>query len=497
MTEIIVTDIRKGYYLDSVALMRMSRTIAEIDGVLEAAMMMGTPSNIEIMTDARLLKDVGKTVTGGDLVIGIRATDTITANTALANATAQLDKPSTKERVGEKWRPKTLRAAIKVAPDSNLALISVAGEFAIAEARKAIRRGLNVMIFSDNVSLSDEAELKREAQKLHRIVMGPDCGTAIINGRPLAFANIVSRGSIGIVGASGTGMQEVSSLVAQYGGGISHAIGVGGRDLKSEVGGISTLMAIEALDADPITDKMILISKPPPCEVAAKVIKRISESNKPSVICFIGGEKLSMPKNASQVFTLKDAARVAMGLSSGEAEPAPTIGTSNKGQLIKGLFSGGTLCAEAQVLLRDARQPAYSNVPIPNVSLVTTTTQGHILIDLGDDQYTQGKPHPMIDPTIRSDLMIEAFNDDLVGAVLVDVVIGYGAHPDPAGCLVNVLDQYEGTGRPPIFASVTGTEGDPQVRSWQVRKLKEAGVIVAPTNADAAAWALGFAEANI
>ena len=168
--------------------------------------------------------------------------------------------------------------------------------------------------------------------------MGPDCGTAIINGRPLAFANIVSRGSIGIVGASGTGMQEVSSLVAQYGGGISHAIGVGGRDLKSEVGGISTLMAIEALDADPITDKMILISKPPPGEVAAKVIKRISESNKPSVICFIGGEKLSMPKNASQVFTLKDAARVAMGLSSGEAEPAPTIGTSNKGPLILSLI---------------------------------------------------------------------------------------------------------------------------------------------------------------
>ena len=204
-----------------------------------------------------------------------------------------------------------------------------------------------------------------------------------------------------------------------------------------------------------------------------------------------------MPENASQVFTLKDAARVIMGLSNDEVVPTPAIDTRNSGRLIKGLFSGGTLCVEAQVLLRNARQPVYSNVPIPNISSLTTATQGHTLLDLGDDQYTQGKPHPMIDPTVRSDLMMEALKDDSVGAVLVDVVIGYGAHPDPAGHLANILDQYKRAGMPPIFASVTGTEGDPQDRSGQVRKLKEAGVIVAPTNADAVAWALGYVEASI
>ncbi len=494
MTETIVTDIRKGYYLDSVALMRMSRAIAKIDGVLEAAMMMGTPSNLGIMTDAHLLADVGKMATGGDLVIGIRAVDKTAADVALAEADTQLEKPQAGKGGGEKWHPKTLRAAVKSAPGSNLALISVAGEFAVAEARKAIQRGLNVMIFSDNVALSDEVELKLEAKNLDRLVMGPDCGTAIINGMPLAFANVVPRGSIGIVGASGTGTQEVSSLIGQYGGGISHAIGVGGRDLNSEVGAISTLMAIDALDADSITDKLVLISKPPSREVTGRVLQRISESNKPSVICFIGGSELSMPENAYQVFTLKDAARVVMGLSNDKLVLPPTIAADNNGKSIKGLFSGGTLCAEAQVILRNARQPVYSNVPIANISPLMNGSQGHTLLDLGYDQYTQGKPHPMIDPMARSDLMIAALKDESVGAILLDVVIGYGAHLDPAGLLANILKDYESVGIPIIFASVTGTEGDPQVRSRQVKRLEEAGVIVAPTNADAATWALNSVE---
>jgi FdrA protein len=374
-------------------------------------------------------------------------------------------------------------------PGANLALISVPGDFAAAEARKAIRRGLHAMIFSDNVSLADEVALKREARELGRLVMGPDCGTAIINGVPLAFANAVPRGEVGLVGASGTGTQEVSCLIAQYGGGISHAIGVGGRDLKSEVGGISTLMALDALDADLMTKRIVLISKPPPDDVAATVLARIAQSNKSAVICLIGASQMAMPANATQVFTLKAAARAALGLEDSKtATPGRAIEAAPG--LVLGLFSGGTLCAEAQVLLRAAGQAVCSNAPIPGVPRLAEANTGHALIDLGDDEYTRGRPHPMIDPSVRDEALAEALARSDVAAILIDVVIGYGAHDDPAGHLCGVLDAYSRSGGPPVIASVTGTEKDPQRRSAQIAKLEAAGVFVAPTNADAAAWAL-------
>ncbi|SVC54504.1 uncharacterized protein METZ01_LOCUS307358, partial [marine metagenome] len=273
-----------------------------MEGIEEAALMMGTPANRQIMADAGLLASAGEAAGGGDLIIGIRVGTLEDAGAALTEAVTLLDQPTISGRDGATWRPRTLRAAVKSAPMSNLALISVAGDFAIAEARKAIRRGLHAMIFSNNVGLAEEAELKREALDLGRLVMGPDCGTAIINGTPLAFANKVPRGDIGLIGASGTGTQEVSCLISQYGGGISHAIGVGGRDLKTEVGGISTLMALDALDTDPMTKKIVLISKPPPVDVASLVLDRIAGSNKPVTVCFIGACELPMPANATQVF---------------------------------------------------------------------------------------------------------------------------------------------------------------------------------------------------
>ncbi len=498
MSVTVLNEIRKGFYLDSVALMRMSRTIAGMDGIEEAAMMMGTPSNREIMADAGLLTDAGTSAGGGDLIIGIRAGTVDAAETALAEARAQLDQPTARGGDGVAWRPKTLRAAMKSMPDSNLVLISVAGDFAIAEARKAIRRGLHAMIFSDNVGLAEEAELKREAKNLGCLVMGPDCGTAIINGKALAFANVVPRGEIGIVGASGTGMQEVSCLIAQHGGGISHAIGVGGRDLKSEVGGISTLMAFDLLDADPMTTRIVVISKPPPADVASRVLERIATCDKPVIVCFIGAQELSMPANATQVFTLKAAAQAAMGLAIEETlRPETAITVPVGRRLIQGLFSGGTLCAEAQVLFASAGQTVRSNAPIPGVPTLAETNGTHVILDLGDDKYTQGKPHPMIDPSVRDDNIIAALQDPDVGVILMDVVIGYGAHDDPAGHIVEILQTHGGSDRPAIIASVTGTEADPQGRSAQMAKLQAAGVHVAPTNADATAWALAAVQSNI
>ena len=491
MTVTVLNEVRKGFYLDSVALMRMSRTIAAGEGVEEAAMMMGTPSNREIMADAGLLVDAGGAAVGGDLIIGIRAITSELAEAALIIAKAQLDQPSAKGGGGEAWRPRTLRAAVKAAPASNLALISVPGEFAVAEARKVIRRGLHAMIFSDNVGLAEEAELKREAKELGCLVMGPDCGTAIINGTPLAYANVVPRGEIGLVGASGTGTQEVSCLIAQYGGGISHAIGVGGRDLKSEVGGISTLMAVDALAEDSLTKQIVVISKLPPADVASLVLDRLAASGKPATVCFIGAEAMQMPENATQVFTLKAAAQSAMGLAAEKTyRPETAIEVASGRNLIRGLFSGGTLCAEAQVLFLAANQPVQSNAPIPGVQSVSDGYTGHTILDLGDDHYTKGKPHPMIDPSVRDDMFVAALNDENAGVVLLDVVIGYGAHEDPAGHLARLLETRSGTSEPAVIASVTGTEADPQVRSAQMAKLHAAGVHVAPTNADAAAWAL-------
>ncbi|MCG8545858.1 MAG: acyl-CoA synthetase FdrA [Alphaproteobacteria bacterium] len=497
MSAVVVNAVRKGFYLDSVALMRLSRAIAERDGIEEAALMMGTPANRQIMAEAGLLGEDADAAQGGDLIIGVRGATRAAAEAALADALAQLDRPTGGSGDATAWRPKTLRSALKASPDATLALISVPGDFAIAEARKAIRRGLHAMIFSDNVSLDGEAALKREARDLGRLVMGPDCGTAIINGTPLAFANVVPRGNVGLVGASGTGTQEVSCLITHHGGGLSHAIGVGGRDLHAEVGGISTLMAMDALEADPATNHIVLISKPPPEAVAARVLDRVATIEKPATVCFIGADEMAMPENATQAFTLKDAALTALGLDPSRAAdaPPPAMNAPKTGVRVQGLFSGGSLCAEAQVVFRAAGANVASNVPVPGAATVGSNGDDHVMLDLGDDQYTQGRPHPMIDPTVRDAAIVAALNDPRVGAILVDVVIGYGSHGDPAGHLAEVLKGRR-AGGPAVIASVTGTDADPQNRSAQVAKLEAAGVPVAPTNADAAAWALAASESN-
>jgi FdrA protein len=479
---VTVNEVRKGFYLDSVALMRLSRTIAAIEGVEEAALMMGTPANREIMTDAGLMAEAGQAAGGGDLVIAVRAVNETTALEALAKAGEGLDTPAARGGTAAQWRPRTLRSALSALPDANLALISVPGDFAAAEARKAIRAGLDAMIFSDNVSLAEEAELKREARDLGRLVMGPDCGTAIIAGTPLAFANVVPRGPVGIVGASGTGTQEVSSLIAQMGGGISHAIGTGGRDLKAEVGGITTCMALDLLARDPGTDRIVLIAKPPAPEVAKTVLARLAATGKPGVVCLMGAEAMEMPAGVTQVFTLKDAALAAMGRAT---DPAVTQAAPGA---VLGLFAGGTLAAEAQVIFMAAGQPVRSNAPVGKAGPVGGT--GHLMLDLGEDEYTRGRPHPMIDPTVRDEALIAALARTDLSAILLDVVIGYGAHADPAGHLAHLVAGHRRDGGPRLIASVTGTEEDGQVRSAQVSKLEAAGIAVAPSNADAVRMAL-------
>lgn len=490
---VVRNTVRSSFYMDSVALMRCSREIAAKAGIEDAALMMGTPANLQIMANAGVLGVDGEAASNGDLVIAIRAAHEDAAKTAMAEALAFLDQPAKRQKAGETWRPKTLRAGMKTMPDANLALISVPGDYAAAEARKALNHGLNVMIFSDNVSIQAEIALKQQARETGLLVMGPDCGTAIISGVPLAFANNVPAGDIGIIGASGTGIQEVSCQIAKLGRGISQAIGVGGRDLKAEVGGTTTLMALDMLDEDPTTKHIVLISKPPASTVAARIIARIGKSSKRFTVCFIGSNNADLPANARFAPTLRDAARMAVDL-----DPAvDDLGSVAEATLhlrerteIRGLFAGGTLCSEAQVIMKNAGLSVISNVPIPGVaSLGSEAGEGHRLIDLGDDDYTKGRPHPMIDPSVRDQALADALNDPKVGVVLLDIVLGYGSHLDPAGHIETYLKARAADGRL-IVASVTGTDEDPQHATAQIEKLARIGVKVAPSNADAVSLAI-------
>jgi len=493
MSEIVLNTVRRGFYLDSVALMRLSRAIATRPGVQEAALMMATPANKRILADAGLLSAEGEDAAPNDLILAVRAVTTDAANSALCTASASLDQPRSGNKAAGVTHPRTLRTALREHPDATLALVSVPGPYAAGEARKALRSGLDVMIFSDNVPIEEEAALKREAEALGHLIMGPDCGTAIIGGTPLAFANRVPQGDIGVIGASGTGMQEITSLIAQAGRGISQAIGVGGRDLDREVGALSTLAAIGLLDADTATEHIVLISKPPHPDVAREVLTRVGQSRKPFTICFLGATGVHLPANARAASTLRAAAEDAHGAPIGPASEAAPNSPPKPGRIL-GLYSGGTLGAEAQLILLGAGRTVASNAAVPGAMALAQAADGaERIIDLGADEFTRGRPHPMIDPGMRTDKLRAALADARLAVILLDVVIGFGAHADPAGEVAATLDGAPAN-RPHVVASVTGTEADPQVRSRQIATLQAAGILVAPSNAGAAELALALSQ---
>jgi FdrA protein len=468
--------VRRGFYADSVALMRISRGVCALAGVEEASLMIGTPSNRELLEGSGLIDDEGRQAQADDLVIAVRAGDRAVALAALDQAEKMLAGGQAGAAGSGVTTVRRFAAALEALPLANLALISVPGEFAAAEARRALERGLHVMMFSDNVSVADEIALKHLALEKGLLLMGPDCGTALIGGVPVAFANAVPRGDVGLISASGTGLQEVSCLLARAGRGISHGIGVGGRDLSEEVGGVMTLAALEALEADPATKHIVIISKPPAKDVAAKIEARVARSAKPVTLCLLG----------SGGMTLSAAAEAVLGHPFADG-PAPAV-QARKGWL-RGLYSGGTLCNEAQIVLMGAGIGVSSNVPVPGAAeTAKLEAAAHTLIDLGDDEYTRGRPHPMIDPELRNALLAKTLADPAVGVVLLDLVIGYGAHADPAGLIAQTIAAAP-RNHPVVVVSITGTDADPQGYSRQAAKLIAAGVLVAGSNARAAALA--------
>lgn len=508
----------KNLYRDSVALMQFSEQLCTLEGVRQASAVMGTQGNIALLVEAGLL--AGPTASSpNDLLVVVEAEDEASAAAALERAAALLQqkRAAAPDGAAQRIAPRSIQMGLEDFPDAQIALISTPGDYAAAEARKALQLGLHVMMFSDNVSLQDEIALKRYAREHDLFVMGPDCGTAILNGIPLGFANVVRRGTIGVVAASGTGLQQVTCLIDRFGGGITQAIGTGGHDLKSEVGGITMLQGIAALAADPSTQVLLLVSKPPSPDVMEQVLAAAQASGKPVVADFIGADPAAVSSGSLLgVRTLEDAARAAVALAHGEKQAASSTalpeaharlaaqlaGRLTPGQRdLRGLFSGGTFCYETLLLLSDSLDVVYSNTPIRKEHRLPDVwhSQGHTVIDLGDDQFTVGRPHPMIDFRLRNERILQEAGDPQTAVVLLDVVLGHGSHPDPAGELVPAItaaqDLAAAAGRELVFVgSVCGTENDPQRLSSQEARLAAAGVHLTPSNAQAARLAAAIVE---
>ncbi len=496
----------RNLYRDSVSLMQISARIAKTPGVAQAQAVMASENNLALLREAGLLN--GAVEAGpNDVLLVVQADSQPTVDAALADAEAALnEKPSLSSGDARQQEPpRSLEMGIETMPGANLALISTPSDYAASETMKALRLGLSVMLFSDNVALADEIRLKRYAREHDLIVMGPDCGTAIINGVPLGFANAVRRGEIGVVGASGTGLQQVTCLIDRLGKGVSQAIGTGGHDLHRDVGGISMLQGVQALAADPATKLLVLISKPPAKEVADRILAAARESGKPVVVNFLGADpKAIAGGNIRAAKTLEDAAMAAVALADGK-EPAPRAGASDaavpkpaKGQrYVRGLYSGGTFCFEAAMLTSEALKPVFSNTPVGAAAPLENVwrSQGHTLLDLGDDVFTRGRPHPMIDHRLRNERILAEAADPETAVILVDVVLGTGSHADPAGELAPVIARVRaGAGPKPVFVGfVCGTERDPQNLSAQEAKLREAGLMLASSNAEAVRLAIRIA----
>jgi FdrA protein len=528
---VVKGEIRTGMYFDSVTLMIVGRDIAAAKGLLDAAVVMGTPENKTILKSSGLWLDKFEGADDTGLLLVVKAESEESATAALRAAGERLKSGTRRAESGGECRPHSLAGALRTLPGANVALISVAGRYAGGEAMKALKAGLHVMLFSDNVPLGTEIELKTFACGRGLLVMGPDCGTAIINGVPLAFANAVSRGDVGMVAAAGTGLQEVSSIVSNWHAGVSQAIGTGGRDVKKEVGGIMFLEALQALSEDPATHVIVLISKPPHESVLKKIGETVKAVRQPVIAAFLGAdEKIVRRCGMIPAATLEEAALMAVALSKGaggsstggpllSAEAArqylevrdrdlvPRAGReaaqAAAGQrYIRGLFSGGTFCTEAQLLFRELKiEQVHSNVPLPPFTALNDAwkSEQHTLVDLGEDVFTVGRPHQMIDYSLRNRRILDEAKDPETALILFDVVLGYGANQDPAGELAPVIREAgrlaaEG-GRRLIFAcSVTGTDQDPQVRSKVEDGLKAAGAHIFASNAAASKFAAHVAQ---
>ncbi len=499
--------IRKNQYYDSVFLMGISKRISEAPGVRQNAVLMGSDANKGVLGDIGLRDPAVDAAQPNDLVVAVIADTPEIVEEVLAKLDEYL---LGGVQAAATTNPHSLQEGLRLKPNARLAVISIPGEYAAHEARKALEAGLHVFLFSDNVSVEDELALKQLAAEKKLLVMGPDCGTAIIGGVGLGFANVVRRGSIGVIGVAGTGLQEFTSQVHNAGGGISHAIGTGGRDLSDRIGGLTTFAALDALEADPQTKVIAVVSKPPGPQTRARLMERFASCKKRVVACFLGSKSGPEERSAGVqlVASIDEAVGQALRMVGGDATPGLSLSADELGPVLteKGIWSdeqkylrailaGGTFCYQTQQILRLAGLPVFSNAPLdarlkladPNCS------REHSVIDMGADEFTVGRPHPMIDGTLRRQRILAEARDPQVGMLLLDFILGYNASMDPVGELLDAITEARQIatkrgGHLSVVASVCGTDGDPQDTELQCRMLREAGVLVFQTNAKAASF---------
>jgi FdrA protein len=465
--------VRRNRFVDSVALMQVTERVRALPGVRAAALLMATDLNRRLLEESDLLFAEAEQAGPTDLVITVRAESAAAADAALGDAEQLLVARRDEQGALRSQPPRSVLAAARRLSGANLAVVSVPGAHAAAEAHQALSAGLNVFLFSDGVPLAEEIRLKRRAQARGLVVMGPECGTSLVNGVGLGFANRVRRGHVGLVAASGTGLQEVSSLIHQLGAGVSQGIGTGGRDLDEAVGGLSTLQVLAWLARDPETRVIGIVSKASSADVTARVLEAAGATGKRVVACLSGWSGTSPP--GVQIVETLEAAAVACVRALGRRRPvfdrprgrAPVCPSYGR---VLGLFTGGTLCEEARAIVGDA---------------------GRAFVDFGDSEYTRGRPHPIIDPSLRSAALARAGGDREVGVILADVILGDGAHPDPAAPLVAAIGEARARARRArrtleVVAHLVGTDADPQGLAGQTDKLRRAGVRVCATNRVAA-----------
>lgn len=471
-------EIRPGAYFDSVVLMHLQKALTGLDGVVDAGVVMATPANCELLMDGDLYPEDAKAANADDLLIVVKGDSTEAAISALEQVDALIAaRRSSTSSMG--FRPRSLDSAVKNLPDARWMLISVPGRYAADVARNGLAQNLHIFLYSDNVALEDEISLKKEARDKGLLVMGPDCGTAIVSGIGLGFANRVRKGAIGLVGASGTGLQAITSAIHELGGGVSHAIGTGGRDLKKEVGGITALQALQALADDEGTEVIVLVSKPPAPEVAAKLLGAAQTCGKPVVVNFIGYPvPAARLGNVHFAVNLYDAAKLAVGQTDGR--PVFKPGGEKPGRYLRGLFSGGTLAVEAVLALQNIVYPLYSNVPITSNQAMDNPmeSRAHTVVDLGEDIFTQGRLHPMMDNDLRIRRMRQEAEDPETGTIWLDVVLGEGAHADPASELAPVIREIKDRTGIDFVVLIIGTSDDPQEIEGQADAFHDAGADV-------------------
>lgn len=502
----LYTVIKQNSYQDSINLMLLTNEVSTLNGVKKSQVMMGTDANKDIFRSADLYTDEVDKATPNDMVIVVDTDDQAVVDQVIEKADQFLTDLSVKKESDSVTNVSNWKEALAALPNANMALFSIPGIYAADEIEHALDEGLHVFSFSDNVALEDEIRLKQKAHEKGLLLMGPDCGTGIISSIPMAFTNVVNPGNIGIVGASGTGIQEVSTIVERLGGGMVHAIGTGGRDLREEVGGITMKDAIVGLEHHDPTDVIVIISKPPAKKVRDEVMELLHAVSKPVVAIFLGEKPENHEGNVYLAHTLEETAQIAVDLAQGNEvkerylEPLSSEVTKTlpEGKTVKGLYSGGTLANEAAMLISEVLNVEESKKEEGYI----LNAKGFQVVDLGDDVYTQGRPHPMIDPEVRINKIKEAVEDETTGIILLDIVLGYGSHPDMANALRPAIEEAFETARKAdrdfyIVATVCGTKYDPQDYDKSVEVLKEAGVLVEDSNARAIRLALELMGAEL